>query len=79
MHIRRIIYSKYGKYIISCILGIGLATLFKRACRERNCLKFIAPPPHKIDKQIFQYNNSCYIFEPHAETCSPFKKIISFA
>ena len=79
MHIRRIIYSKFGKYIISFLLGLGLATLFKRACKERNCLKFVAPPFNKIQNQIFKYNNECYKFEGNAETCSPLKKIIPFA
>lgn len=79
MHIRRLIYSKFGRYIISFILGMGLASLFKRACRERNCLKFVAPPLNKIDKQIFQYNNTCYKFEQSAESCSRHKKIVPFA
>ena len=52
MHLRRLIYSKFGRYIISFLLGIGLASLFKRACNERNCLKFVAAPIDKIDKQL---------------------------
>ncbi len=79
MNIRRLIYSKFGRYLISFILGMGLASLFRRACRDRNCLKFVAPPFNKIDKQIFQYNNKCYLFEQGAATCSKTKKIIPFA
>ena len=79
MHIRRIIYSKYGKYIISFILGLGFAALFKRACRERNCLKFVAPPIDKIKNQIFKYNDKCYTYKQSAVSCSSHKKIIPFA
>ena len=79
MHLRRLIYSKFGRYIISFLLGIGLASLFKRACNERNCLKFVAAPIDKIDQQIFQYNDKCYVYEQSAESCSPSKKIVSFA
>ena len=75
MHIRRLIYSKFGRYIISFILGMGLASLFRRACRERNCLKFVAPPLNKIDKQVFQYNNTCYKFEQSAEHVHHIKKL----
>ena len=79
MNIRRLIYSDFGKYIVSFILGMGLASLFKRACKERNCLKFVAPPFEKIDKQVFQYNDKCYVYEQNAESCSPSKKIVPFA
>ena len=79
MNFRRIIYSKYGKYIISIILGLGLASLFRRACKNRNCLKFIGPPIQKIKGQVFDFNDKCYMFEEKAETCSPLKRIIPFA
>ena len=36
MNFRRLLYSTPGKYIISILLGLGLATLFRRACKERN-------------------------------------------
>jgi len=79
MYIKRFIYSKFGRYVMSMLLGFGLASLFRRACKERNCLKFVGAPIDKIDKQIFEYNNICYTFEDKAESCSPLKKIVSFA
>ena len=79
MNIRRIIYSQFGKYIISMLLGLGLATLFRRACNERNCIKFIAPPLSKIANQIFKFNDKCYTFDSQAESCSSSKKIVAFA
>ena len=79
MHLRRLIYSKFGRYIISVLLGIGLASLFKRACNERNCLKFVAAPIDKIDNQVFKFNDKCYLYEQSAESCSSSKKIVSFA
>ena len=44
MYIKRFIYSKFGRYVISILLGLGLATLFRRACKERNCLNLLALP-----------------------------------
>ena len=32
-----------GKMILSIILGIGLASLFRKSCESRNCLVFHAP------------------------------------
>ena len=52
MHIRRLIYNPAAPYIFSMILGFGLATLFRKVCNERNCLKFEAPPLQKINNRI---------------------------
>ena len=79
MYIRRLIYSRYGSVIISIILGFGLASLFRKVCRERNCLKFMGAPLHKIKNQIFEFNDKCYLFEEKATTCDSRKKIIPFA
>ena len=32
--------TKYGKIIISIILGIGLASIFRKSCDSRNCIIF---------------------------------------
>ena len=42
-----------GKIILSIILGIGLASLFRKSCESRNCLKFYAPS----FKEILRYVN----------------------
>ena len=49
---KRIIHSKAGKYLISIILGLGLASLFRRACHDRKCYKFIGPPLEKVEDKI---------------------------
>ena len=43
MNLRRLIYSDIGRIIISILLGLGLATLFRKVCNDRNCLVFKAP------------------------------------
>ena len=35
MNLKRLIYSDVGRIVISIILGLGLATLFRRVCKER--------------------------------------------
>ena len=79
MYLRRLIYSKVGKYIISILLGLGLATLFRRACKDRSCLVFHAPHINKIKNQIFKFDDKCYTFKEKAESCDKNKKILSFA
>ena len=79
MYLRRLIYSDFGKYIISILLGLGLSTLFRKVCNERNCIIFKAPDIKKIRNQIFKFENKCYIFKESIESCNTNKKIVNFA
>ena len=80
MYLRRLIYSDVGKIIISILLGLGLATLFRKVCNDRNCIIFKAPNVEKIKNQIFKFDNKCYKFSEKIEKCDDKrKKIIQFA
>ena len=78
MNIKRLLYSKYSNVIISIILGLGLSTLFRKACNSRNCLVFRAPPFDKVDGKTFRHNDKCYKFKASTTTCDPSKKIVEF-
>ena len=62
MNLKRLIYSDVGRIVISILLGLGLATLFRRVCKERDCLVFHAPEINKIKNQVFKFKNKCYKF-----------------
>ncbi len=79
MYLRRLIYSEVGKYVMSILLGLGLATLFRKVCNDRSCLVFHAPHINKIKGQVFDFDGKCYTFEEKAERCDQNKKILGFA
>ena len=79
MYIRRLINGAFGRGIISILLGLGLATLFRRVCKDRNCLIFKAPEIKKIENQIFEFDDKCYKFKKKATKCDKKKKIVDFA
>lgn len=79
MNFSRIIHSEYGRYIISIILGIGLATLFRRVCKERNCLMFRAPDLAEIKEKVYKFNDKFYKFQENPVSCDGQKKIVQFA
>jgi len=79
MHIRRLIYGKYSPYIISIVLGVGLSCMFRRVCKERNCLVYRAPSLDKIEGKIYKFNDKCYSFSTNAQSCDSNKKIVEFA
>ena len=79
MNIERILHGKIGKIFMSVLLGLGLATLFRKVCNDRSCLVFHAPHIDKIRGQVFDFDGKCYTFEEKAERCNQNKKILGFA
>ena len=78
MNISRLLNSKYSKYILSFIIGLGFATLFRKGCNKKNCLVFKAPPPESLEKKEYEFNDKCYTYKKSAVTCDKTKKIVEF-
>ena len=76
--LHKIIHSNAGCIVISVLLGVGLATMFRKACNSRNCMVFYAPPLNKIKNKTFKYNDKCFTFKEKGVTCNKSKKIIEF-
>lgn len=79
MYIRRILYSSFGQKLISILLGLGLATLFRKVCNDRNCLIFKGPELNKMNDKIYKFDDKCYKYVPTVKKCDHNKKIINFA
>ena len=78
MHLSNFFHSTTGKYILSIILGLGLASLFRSVCKGKNCMIFKAPPIEELKDQVYKYNNKCYEFKPVASKCDKSKKILTY-
>jgi hypothetical protein len=79
MNIKRFVNSEFGRIAMSILLGLGLATLFRKVCTGRNCLIIKGCSFEKIQDNTFKYNDKCYTFDAGAQTCDSNKKIIDFA
>lgn len=79
MNFKRLLYSPLGNIFISILLGVGLASFFRKACNERNCIKFIGPQAREIEKNVYKFDSKCYTFKTSAESCSAKKKQVRFA
>lgn len=79
MHLEKFVQSETGKYMMSIILGLGLATFFRQACKGRNCLIYRAPPLAEIDDKIYKIDDKCYKFKQESVKCNKGEKIYSFA
>ena len=78
VYLGRFVHTETGKNIMSILLGFGLASLFRRVCKGKDCLIFHAPPLEKIKDKIYKYDNKCYKYEPVSTKCSSDKKIVNF-
>jgi len=74
MNLEKIVKNDTGKIIISAILGLGLASLFKKVCVDDKCLIIKSPP--NIKDSIFGHNNKCYKYNPEITSCK--KKKVRF-
>jgi len=68
--ISQIMEHKIGQIIISCILGLGLATLFQKACTMRDCIVIKGPEIKSIRDKVFKFEDKCYKYTPVASLCN---------
>ena len=59
-----------GQIVISSILGLGLASLFRKACTMRDCITIKGPNIQSIRDKTFQFDQKCYTYHPIAARCS---------
>ena len=75
-NINNLLKSGTGRILISVILGIGLASLFRITCKEKNCITFNGPVISEVDGKIYQFGDKCYKNELNATHCDTNKQII---
>lgn len=62
--------SETGVIIISILLGIGLATVFRKECLNNNCVVIQGPNPNEITKYFHKMNEKCYKYTPEMVDCN---------
>ena len=68
--LQNILKEKYGKIIISILWGLGLATIFRKVCKGRNCIIIKGPKPKDVDNKVYRFNKKCYSYHSEMATCS---------
>jgi len=74
MHLTKFVHSKTGRYVMSIILGIGFASLFRTICKDKNCILFYAPPLDEIENKIYKHGEKCYSYTYKHSQCDLNKK-----
>ena len=80
--VKNILYSPGGKILLSVILGLGLASLFRKMCESNDCYRFIGPEQNAIRDKIFSFdsgNKKCYTMRENAAKCGSKPQSVEFA
>jgi len=79
MNFKRLLNTELGRVFISILLGLGLATLFRKACEGKDCIIFNGPVISEIDGKTYKYGEHCHKYSLHSAKCDPVKKTVEFA
>ena len=69
MGFEHVLKSENGMKIVSFILGLGLASLFSKVCKDDNCIIIEGRPKKDIENKIFKQDNKCYKYTYESAKC----------
>jgi len=75
----KLFHTEKGKIILSIIIGVGIASLFRKACSDRKqCIVFKGPNLEELNKNIYRHDNKCYSFKEKSTKCGSAPKKVEF-
>ena len=77
-HLEKFVHTKNGKYIMSILLGFGLASIFRKVCNNYNCIHFYGAPIEEIENRVYKSNGKCVKYIPTATKCQKNKRTVNF-
>ena len=76
MNFKRLLNTPLGNIFISIILGLGLATLFRKVCNDKNCIVFNGPVISDIEGKTYKHGDKCYKYSVESDKCDSTKRVI---
>jgi hypothetical protein len=58
-----------GAIMISVILGLGLAAMFRKSCTGNNCVVVKSPDMKDIENSVYRVNDNCFKYTPQIVAC----------
>jgi len=79
IHFGKFLHTPQGRILMSALLGLGLASLFRAVCKGNKCHVFRAPPLADIQDKIYKTSGGhCVTYTPIAAKCTPGMKMVRF-
>jgi hypothetical protein len=80
--VKNLMYTNMGKIILSILLGLGFATLFRQICNSKDCYRFIGPQHNALRDKIFASDTDktkCYSLVEENIQCGSKSKTLDFS
>lgn len=74
MNFKRLLYTDIGRIFISILLGLGLATLFRKVCTDKNCIQFNGPIISDLEGKTYKHGDKCYKYSTKTDKCDTTKR-----
>jgi hypothetical protein len=76
MNLKRLLTTPLGQVLLSIILGLGLASLFRKVCTDKNCIHFKGVAIKDIDGKTYMHDEKCYKYSAASVKCNEKNKIV---
>ena len=70
--IDNVMKSESGSIIISVLLGLGLASIFRKVCKDGKCVVIKGPKIAETNQNIYKIDDDCYKYNTRSTKCSSF-------
>jgi len=80
--VKNLLHTNIGKIILSVLLGLGFATLFRQICNSKDCYRFIGPQHNALRDKIFASDTDktkCYTLTEENIQCGSKSKTLDFS
>lgn len=67
--VSNILHNDVGAIIISVVLGLGLAAIFRATCHGESCIVVKGPPHDHIRQNVYKIDQHCYKYSSYAVPC----------
>lgn len=79
MNVKRLLNTYHGKVILSIVLALGIASLFRKVCTDKNCIRFNGPVISDLDGKTFKHGEKCFKYSASSDKCDTTKRVVDTA
>lgn len=62
--------TRMGSIFLSVLLGLGLAAVFRSACKDKGCIIVKGPKQEETTKYYYKIQDNCYKYTPVITECA---------
>ena len=68
--VNKLFKNDQGIILVSIILGLGIASLFKQTCIGNGCVIIKSLPSSNIQQKTYRFDDKCYKYNAYSSKCN---------